>query len=106
MAGEIQEFFIVELNDLMYKSHLKWTAMDYDVARMDEDTARRVAKRYPGAIVSKGFGYDFALKTFEELEPHASRAIQDSVILAKRDGMSLETLLVTAEKAWHATKAA
>ena len=104
MAGELQTFFQVELNDLYYKSHNRWTSKDYDLSRLTEEDALRVSRRYPGSTVEKGWGYDFILRTFQELEPDANQLIRDAVTLARRDGQSLERVLMTAEASYRAAK--
>lgn len=107
MAGEIETFYTVELDDLLYKSFQRFTSKDWDVSRMDQETSTRVARRYPGAKIEKGYGYNITYRTFAELEPDSNQLIRDAVTLAKRDGQSLETVLMVAEKAYHvAAKAA
>lgn len=100
--GEIEEYFIVEKGGRCYVRHNRWALKAHVASFLDRDTAERISARYPGSRISRLAGYDISFRSFEELEPDASRAIENAVRLAKYDGKSLETILVTAEKAYHA----
>ena len=103
-------YFVLERDGAFYYRGYgqSWTSQLHFAAQLSETLAEKLVKRYPGAVVEKEMAY--AVEPLETLasvgEPSANRALEDAVILAKREGQSLETISVTVEKAYHAAKAA
>lgn len=107
--GTAVPYYVLDRDGFYYRGHgQSWTSHLHFAAQLSESLAERLQKRYPGSQIEKEMAYDVNPK--ERLasvgEPSANRALEDAVLLAKRDGQSLETVLVTVEKSYHAAKAA
>lgn len=97
------KYFTVNLGSKFYRHRNSWTFRQHEAAFLTEDLAQRIAKRYPGSTVEENFGYEvnFQVSLEDVGEPEAVQSITDAVKLAARDGMSLQTILVQTEKAFH-----
>lgn len=103
-------YWILENRDGFYYTgyQQKWVSQLHYAAMLSEALAEKLRKRYPGSTVEREMAYDVNPKeTLASVnEPEATAALSSAVRLAARDGMSLETLMVTVEKSWHAAKSA
>lgn len=102
-------YFVLERDGAFYYTGYQknWTSHLHFAAMLSEELAERLQKRYPGSTVEREIAYDVnPRETLASVgEPSANRALEEAVLLAKRDGQSLETISVTVEKAFDATKA-
>lgn len=104
MAGEPIKYWTVEREDKLYAGRGHWVDKEVLAAHMTETLAIAVSRRYPGSTVEQQFGYEVHFRTSLDQvgEPETQAAVASAVRLAKRDGWSLETLMLQTEKAFHA----
>lgn len=106
MNGAPTQYFVLIRDDAFYYTGYRqnWTSKLHYAAMLSEELAERLQKRYPGSQIEREMAYDVNPK--EHLkdvgEPTVNRALEEAVTLAKRDGESLETILVTTERSYHA----
>lgn len=86
----------------------KWTSHIHFAAMLSESLAEQLQRRYPKATIEREMAYEVNPKeTLSSVgEPEAAAALSSAVKLAALDGMSLETVLLTTERAYHAAKPA
>lgn len=103
MSGNQLKYYTVEIDDKYYQSRNRFTSALHDAAHMPQELAERICRRYPGTTVEANTGYDvhFKMSLADVGEPEANVALSSAVKLAARDGMSLATILVQTEKAFH-----
>lgn len=102
--GQPVPYWVLDRDGFYYRGHIQtWTSHLHYAAPLSEELAEKLARRYPGAVVDKEMAYNVNPKeTLASVgEPSANRAIEDAVLLAKRDGQSLERILVTTETAYN-----
>lgn len=99
-------YFVLVRDEAFYYTGFQkaWSSKLHYALPLSEDLATKLQKRYPGSQIEREVAYDINPKeTLGSVgEPSANRALEDAVTLAKRDGQSLETVLVTVEKSYHA----
>lgn len=100
-------FWVLNRDDYYYQSFQKlWSPHLHLAAMMSFELAEKLQKRYPESQVESQAGYNVNPKeTLKSVgEPEAAAALSSAVKLAVQDGMSLESVLLVTERAYHAAK--